>query len=158
MESAYLWLKTLHILGVILFLGNIIITGWWKVMADRTQEPRIIAFAQRQVTLTDYVFTAGGIVLLLGAGLGNAHLHGISIPQNPWLLWGNALFIASGLIWFALLIPVQVRLARLAAAFAAGGPIPGEYWRLCRVWNFWGLCATLLPLSVLYFMVFKGPA
>ena len=29
-------------------------------MADRTRDPKIIAFAQRQVTLTDWVFTFGG--------------------------------------------------------------------------------------------------
>ncbi|HPH07259.1 MAG TPA: DUF2269 family protein, partial [Methylotenera sp.] len=59
MNDTYLWLKTIHILGVVLFLGNIIITGWWKVMADNTKNAQVIAFAQRQVTLTDYVFTAG---------------------------------------------------------------------------------------------------
>jgi len=31
MSNAYLWLKTLHVLGAVLFLGNIIVTGWWKV-------------------------------------------------------------------------------------------------------------------------------
>ncbi len=41
--DAYLLLKTLHLLGVILFLGNIIVTGWWKAMADRTRDPMIIA-------------------------------------------------------------------------------------------------------------------
>ena len=50
MENSYLWLKVLHIVGVVLFLGNIIVTGWWKNMADRTKNPQIIAFAQRQVT------------------------------------------------------------------------------------------------------------
>jgi uncharacterized membrane protein len=43
--NTYLLLKSLHILGVVLFLGNIIITGWWKAMADRTRNPVVIAFA-----------------------------------------------------------------------------------------------------------------
>jgi hypothetical protein len=34
--------KSVHILGVVLFLGNIIITGVWKVLADRTGEPLIV--------------------------------------------------------------------------------------------------------------------
>ncbi|WP_420841213.1 hypothetical protein [Ferrovum myxofaciens] len=50
-------------------------TGWWKFMADRTGNHRIIAFAQRQVTLTDFVFTAGGVVLVAIGGIGNAMLH-----------------------------------------------------------------------------------
>lgn len=159
MESGYLWLKTVHIVGAVLFLGNIIVTGWWKVMADRTRDPRVVAFAQRQVTLTDYVFTLGGVLLVLGTGLANVHLSGLRYADNPWLEWGVGLFIASGVIWVAVLVPLQARLARLARGFGDGrAPIPQEYWRLCRRWNFWGVLATLLPLAVLYFMVFKGAA
>jgi len=73
--NTYLLLKSLHILGIVLFLGNIIITGWWKVMADKTQDPAIVAFAQRQVTLTDFIFTLGGVLLVSSTGIGNAVLH-----------------------------------------------------------------------------------
>lgn len=75
MDSTYLILKSLHIVGAVIFLGNIIVTGWWKVMADRTGDPKIIAFAQRQVTFTDFVFTAGGAALTLATGVGNAMIH-----------------------------------------------------------------------------------
>ncbi|NBX00290.1 MAG: DUF2269 family protein, partial [Methylophilaceae bacterium] len=60
MDHTYLLLKSLHILGIILLMGNIIVTAWWKFMADKTKDPSVIAFAQRQVTLTDFVFTAPG--------------------------------------------------------------------------------------------------
>ncbi len=62
----YLIYKTLHVFGAVMFVGNIAVTGWWKFMADRTLDPKIIGFAQRQVTLTDYVFTAAGIALMVG--------------------------------------------------------------------------------------------
>jgi uncharacterized membrane protein len=51
------------------------ITLWettWKAKADRTGEPRIVAFAQHQVILTDYIFTFGGVLLVLATGLANA--------------------------------------------------------------------------------------
>ena len=156
--DTYLWLKTLHILGAILFLGNIIVTGWWKVMADRTREPRIVAFAQRQVIVTDYVFTLGGVLLVLGTGLVNAHWHGLSYADNPWLAWGTGLFVASGVIWVLILVPLQARLSRLSRSFAATASVPADYWRLCRSWNFWGVMATVLPLAAVYLMVFKGAA
>lgn len=155
MGNTYLLLKSLHVLGVVLFLGNIIITGWWKFMADRTRNPQIIAFAQRQVTLTDYVFTAGGATLLLAAGWGNAALHGMAISEIRWLSWGFWLFNLSGLIWVAILIPVQIKQERMAQKFKNGTEIPPEYWRLCKRWNTWGAIATLLPLMNLYWMVFK---
>lgn len=155
MGNTYLLLKSLHVLGVVLFLGNIIITGWWKFMADRTLNPQIIAFAQRQVTLTDYVFTAGGAALLLAAGWGNAALHGMAITEIRWLSWGFWLFNLSGLIWVAILIPVQIKQERMAQKFKDGAEIPQEYWVLVKRWYFWGTLATLLPLMNLYWMVFK---
>jgi len=57
--------KVVHLFGVVIFLGNIIVTALWKVMADRTDNPRIIAYAQRLVTLTDWIFTAGGVAFLV---------------------------------------------------------------------------------------------
>lgn len=155
MDSSYLWLKTLHLFGIMVFLGNIIITGWWKFMADRTHNPQIIAFAQRQVTLTDYMFTASGAALLLAAGWGNAALHGMAISEIRWLSWGFWLFNLSGLIWVAILIPVQTRQERMAQKFKDDAEIPQEYWQLCKRWNIWGAFATLLPLMNLYWMVFK---
>jgi len=140
---------------VVLFLGNIIVTGWWKVMADRTRNPAVIAFAQRQVTLTDYVFTAGGAALVLATGVGNAVLHGMDYLGIKWLAWGFWLFTVSGVLWAAVLIPVQIRQARLARGFAQGGEIPPEYWTLGRIWLVVGTLATVVPLANLYWMVFK---
>lgn len=141
-------------MGVMLFLGNIIVTGWWKNMADLTKNPQIIAFAQRQVTLTDFIFTAGGVAILLIAGALNVWLHDISL-NTKWLVLGFMFFISSGLIWALVLIPVQIKQAKMANAFAQTGVIPDEYWRYCKVWNVFGVLATLLPLINLYFMVFK---
>ena len=153
--DGYAALKSLHIIGVVLFVGNIVVTGWWKVMADRTGDPRVIAFAQRQVTLTDWVFTAGGVLMILAGGIGNLVIHGMT-PTPPWAVLGEILFIASGVIWAAVLIPVQVRQARMATTFADGGPIPPEYWNLCRLWTWFGILATILPLAVIPVMVFKA--
>lgn len=154
MGDSYLWLKTIHIFGVVLFLGNIIVTGWWKNMADLTKNAEIIAFAQRQVTLTDFIFTAGGVLILFSAGSLNMAWHALSFSSR-WLSYGYMFFIASGLIWLLILIPVQIKQANMAKRFAKDGVIPATYWKLCKIWNFFGLLATLLPLMNLYWMVFK---
>lgn len=155
MDNSYLLLKSLHILGAVIFLGNIVVTGWWKVMADRTRNPVIIAFAQRQVTLTDYVFTAGGAALVLATGVGNAMLHGMDYLSIRWLAWGYWLFIISGIIWAVILIPVQIKQARMARQFQNGGAIPESYWTLGRIWIVFGTLATVIPLANIYWMVFK---
>lgn len=153
--DTYLLLKTLHIVGVVLFLGNIIVTGWWKVAANRTHDPRIVAFAQRQVTLTDWVFTLGGSSLVTAAGLGNAVLHDIPLT-TPWLAWGLGVFTLSGLLWVTVLVPLQVKLAGMAHAFADAPAIPPDYWPLERAWIIVGTVDILIPLAVVPIMVFKA--
>lgn len=154
MDNLYLWLKVVHIFGVVLFLGNIIVTGWWKNMADQTKNPQIIAFAQRQVTLTDYIFTAGGVLILLVAGMTNVYVHEMTYSAK-WLAHGMAMFTISGVIWGVVLIPVQIKQAKMAAEFNVTGVIPNRYWTLCKTWNIFGFLATVIPLANLYFMVFK---
>ena len=132
--DSYLLLKTVHLVGAVIFIGNIVVTAWWKVMADRTGDPKIVAFAQRQVTLTDWAFTFTGVMLVAVGGIGNARLHGMDMTAT-WLVLGNVLFAASGVIWIAILIPLQTKLARMAREFASAPTIPESYWRLERMWG-----------------------
>jgi uncharacterized membrane protein len=147
------WL-VVHVFGVVIFLGNIIVTGVWKTLADRTKEPHVVAYAQRLVIVTDIVFTAVGAALIALSGPILAEdLGGVGGPA--WITWGLALFAGSGIIWVAVLLPIEFAQARLAKQFAAGGPIPDRYWQLSTRWAVFGTIATLLPLANLYFMIFK---
>jgi uncharacterized membrane protein len=152
--DSYNLLKTLHLFGVVLFLGNIVVTAWWKLAADRTRDPGVIAFAQRQVTLTDWIFTLGGAILVAAGGIGNALAHGIPMSTG-WIHLGSMSFGVAALIWLAVLVPLQTRLARLARRFAVAGDIPEEYWRLERYWGLAGSLVTVLLLANVPIMVFK---
>ena len=79
----------------------------------------------------------------------------MDILSTKWLSWGFWLFIISGIIWVTVLIPVQIKQAKLARQFANGGDIPERYWRLGRFWIVYGTLATVIPLANLYWMVFK---
>ena len=152
---SYELLKTIHILGAILLLGNITVSAWWKVMANRTGDARIIAFAQCQVMRTDILFTLPGAVMIVVTGDFIGYVLYLNSWSIQWLSWGRILFIASGLIWLFVLIPIQVKQIRLSRAFAAGSEIPPAYWRLNRYWYAFGAIAGLLPTANLYWMVFK---
>jgi uncharacterized membrane protein len=89
---SYDLLKTIHLFGVVMFLGNIIVTALWKTMADRTQNPEVIKFAQRLVVLTDWVFTGGGAVLLSIGATGMVIDMGPTAFENSWVLSGTILF------------------------------------------------------------------
>lgn len=150
----YLILKSFHIFGVVIFLGNIIITGFWKGFADFSKDWRIIAFSQRLVTYTDIFFTALGVLIIAITGMAMAHYY-----NNPfhikWIAWGVGLFIASGIIWLTILIPIQLKLNNIVRQFNENSTIPSHYWTYEKIWMFFGIIATLLPLGNLYWMVFK---
>jgi len=150
----YQLLKSIHLLGVTIFLGNIIVTAVWKMLADKTKNPAIVAYAQRLVTITDFAFTAIGVLLILISGRMMASKIG-EISDILWLSWGWWLFIASGIIWVFILIPVQIKQAKLAKDFSTKKEIPEIYWTLSKYWIIFGVIATILPLANLYFMVFK---
>jgi uncharacterized membrane protein len=153
--DTYLVLKTAHVLGVVLFVGNIIVTAVWKGMADRNGRPEVVGFAQRLVTLTDWVFTLPGVLLVLFAGLAMVQAGGLSTTQTPWVWHGLMLFSASGLVWAFVLIPLQVVQAKAAQQFENGGQIPDQYWRRNRQWFIWGIAATVLPVLNIAIMVLK---
>ena len=147
------WLVA-HLVGVVLFLGNIVVTAVWKALADRTRSPAVVAYAQRLVTITDFAFTAPGAALIAISGPVLADdLGGVGGPG--WLTVGFALFIASGVIWAGALIPIQVAQARMARRFRTEDVVPPGYWRLATLWAVFGTIATLLPFANLYLMIVK---
>jgi uncharacterized membrane protein len=79
----------------------------------------------------------------------------LDIRTTSWVKIGLALFLASGAIWAAILIPIQIAQARIARTFEGGGEIPERYWRLNRLWYVWGSLATFLPLLNIYVMIEK---
>jgi uncharacterized membrane protein len=152
---SYTVFKLMHLLGVVLLLGNIIVTAAWKLAADRHGKPAVVAFAQRMVTLTDVAFTLPGVVLTLVGAHGMGWLGGFSLWQPGWLAWGHSLFIVSGVIWLGVLVPTQVQQGRLAASFATSPAIPARYWQLNRRWIVWGVAATVLPVINMGLMILK---
>jgi len=97
-----------------MLMGNITVTAIWKYFADRTQQPEVLAFAQKLVTYTDWSMTVWGVVLLMGGGYFMIFFANWPLTQH-WLLWSQILFVAAGLIWLLVLVPIQIRQARLAA-------------------------------------------
>lgn len=151
----YALLKTVHLFGVVLLVGNVIVTLVWKLGADRTGEPSVIAFGQRLVTLTDWWFTLGGAALILIGGYGAAWVAGLDPFGVHWLVLGQILFGFSGLLWALILIPAQIRQARQATRFEATGVIPTDYWRDARRWTWWGILAIVPLLGAIWIMIAK---
>ena len=151
-------LLALHILAAVVFVGNIITAAFWKTRADRSGNLETIAITARSLLQADYVFTAPGIVVLLATGIWMVGLSDWARFQEPWLGGSFVLLIITGVIWLAVLLPQQRRMVRLAQEGADAGALGPEYRKAGRIWSMFGGIATLLPILILFLMVFKpGP-
>jgi uncharacterized membrane protein len=155
-NTLYQSLVYAHILGVILLAGNITITAFWKVLADMTRNPVLIAYACRAVIIADWLFTLPGIVLTLVGGIGISLMGEWPLFEVSWLSWSVLWFVIAGILWMVFLIPLQIRQNRAAKIFAETGVIPDTYWRDARAWITIGLIATIPLLIILYLMVVKA--
>jgi uncharacterized membrane protein len=151
----YALFKTVHIIGVVVLVGNVTITAYWKVLADRTRDAKLIAHAQHGVTVADWIFTLAGIVFILVGGYGAAVVAKLPLTGPAWLVIGQLLFAVSGLIWLGILVPIQIRQARLARSLTYDSAMPPQYRRDSRSWLIWGVVATVPLVAAIYVMVAK---
>lgn len=147
--------KTVHYLGIILLAGNITVTAVWKVFADRNGDWRIVQFGQNLVTGTDFGLTIPGIILTMVGGYGSLWVMGYSLFEPAWLLWSQVMFVLAGMIWLFILVPIQIRQARLANTWTSQDDLTDEYRSLSRRWITWGLISTVPLCVVLWLMVAK---
>ena len=149
----YQWHKLLHILGAILLVGNIIITGVWIFMAERTNNSDVMRFAARMVNWADVFFTVPGILLLITNGDILSEQWG-GIFQVSWIVASLVLFAFSGMVWIGLLLRYQNRLITLSESMHGEKGSP-EFFNVLHKWYFWGALATVFPLISLVLMSLK---
>jgi uncharacterized membrane protein len=152
----YLTLKFLHIIGVIIFLGNITTGVFWKAHADRTRDPRLIAHVLDGIIRSDRLFTIPGVVIILVTGLAAAIIAGIPLLRTSWIVGGIALFIFAGIAFMARVAPRQRQMLALARTTTDPDAFDWVgYEKLSRSWAIWGAAALLSPLLAAGLMVFK---
>jgi uncharacterized membrane protein len=150
---AYFYIKLIHVVFVILFLGNITIGLFWKIIAEKTKNPDKIAFAFKGIIKADRYFTMPGVIGITLFGIAGAMHAGIPILGTGWILWSIILFIISGIAFMAKLVPLQKKLAALASDKEKFNW--DEYHKLSKQWDFWGYIALFTPWIAVILMVLK---
>lgn len=152
----YLTLKFLHIVGAILFLGNITTGVFWKAHADRSRDPKIIAHALDGIVRSDRLFTVPGVVIILISGFAAAIVAGYPLLRTAWVAGGIVLFTIAGVVFMARIAPLQRQMRDLAQSSSATAPFDwAAYEKLSRAWAIWGAIALLAPALAAALMVFK---
>lgn len=145
-------LKIAHLASAGMFLGNVIVSGVWSFMAERTRNHAVIQFSNRLVLITDFLFTVTGALGIVMTGHLMAGQYG-GDTAHGWTTWSYRLLGISGLIWAFVLLPLQLK---QRALLRRHDHITPEYLRLSRMWQVAGAIATVVPLPIIYLMVSKA--
>jgi uncharacterized membrane protein len=152
----YLWLKLVHVLAVVMFVGNIVTGVFWHKHAQKTRDARLLAHTMDGVIRSDRLFTMPGVLVILASGILAAIQGGYPMLGTPWILWTIVLFAVSGLVFMLRLGPLQRAMYKHSQAGAASRVFDYvAYHRMARRWDFWGAVATLTPIAGLGLMVLK---
>lgn len=150
----YLILKLIHIISVVLFLGNITIGVFWKRFGEKKNDPKEIASAFEGIIKADRLFTMPGVIGILIGGIGAAVHGGLPLLSTGWILWSIILFTVSGAVFMVKLVPLQKKIYALAAS---NNFKLDEYKALAKQWEMWGLIASVTPWIAVVLMVLKVP-
>jgi uncharacterized membrane protein len=150
----YLGFKLLHVLAVILFLGNITTGVFWKAHADRSRNPAIIANMLEGIIRADRLFTIPPILFMLIGGIGAAIKGDFPILGTGWIFWSIVLFTISGIAFMAQVAPLQRKMLALVRQGGNSLQWPA-YSSLSRKWGIWGAVALLTPAAAAVLMVMK---
>ena len=151
----YLILKSLHVISVVLFLGNIITGVFWKVHVDISGDLRARAQALDGIIHSDRWFTIPGVFAIIITGVWMAMQAHLPLLGTRWIAWSLILFGISGICFGVFVAPLQKKLLANARAGLSGTWNEGEYKKLSGSWTLWGTIATLAPLIAVFLMVMK---
>ena len=108
-------LLTLHILSAVWLMGHQISSAFWKARADRSEIPKPLQPPPRHWCVQTSHSRFPESSCLLGTGIWMAGLTGWERFQELWLGTSFFLVIVMVIIWLAILLPQQRRMARFAA-------------------------------------------
>jgi uncharacterized membrane protein len=153
--AMYLTYKLIHVLAVIMFLGNIVTGLFWKSHGDRTRNLQIMSHTLAGIIRSDRWFTIPGVIVIILAGIAGAIEGRVPMFGTGWVLWSLVAFSLSGIAFAWRVAPLQKQLV----AMTQNANDSTFDWQLYRSkslqWELWGLFATVTPLIAVALMVMK---
>jgi len=152
--SAFLLVKTLHVLAAVLFMGFGLASFFYKALAFRTRNAEIVRWCDRQIVLADWIFTVPSGLALPATGAFLAWGYGLPW-KTGWVLMGIAGYAIAGLTWLPA-ARLQLVMRRLSErAVATRQPLPPEYGSALRAWRLLGVPSFLGTMVALWAMISK---
>ncbi len=152
--SAYLVVKTLHILASVLLVGTGFGSAFYFFFVNRSRSVESVAVVARLVVRADWWFTTPAVIFMPLSGMWMAHSAGWPLSTG-WIALSLALYVLAGLCWIPV-VWLQIKMARMAEECAAAGrELPDRYWRYAKLWERLGYPAFAAMVAVYFRMVAK---
>ena len=152
----YETLVLVHLVGVILFFGNLTAAFLLTSHIKRSKNVAVIAHTFRLVNFGDRWLTPFSIVAMLGGGMAASVQAGIPVVGTGWIFWSLVAFGISGLVFTFRVLPLQIRIARIAEEGVSSNAIDWEHYRrILHGWKRAAHLATLAAIVAVVIMVFK---
>ena len=154
----YFYLKLIHLIAVMLFLGNIITGLFWMHIAVKTKDLKIITFAMKGIIKADRYFTIPGVIIITAGGIMAAIYGHFPILRTGWIFWSIILFSISGLAFAFKVAPLQKKIYNLTLNKENSTDFDWvKFDKAYLAWDIWGLIAVILPLAAFAMMTLKIP-
>jgi uncharacterized membrane protein len=151
----YLLWKLVHIVSVIMFMGNIVTGLFWAARAHKARDFRLIATTFEGIIRSDRWFTMPGVFGIIIGGFASAGLGKFPVLGTGWILWSIVLFSISGIIFGVRIVPLQRKITAFARGADSSDAAWARYAAMYRKWEMWGLLAMLTPAAAVVIMVLK---
>ena len=154
----YSFFKLIHLLAVIVFLGNIITGLFWMRLAVKTKDLTIIHHTMNGIMIADRYFTIPGVIVITFAGIMAAIYGHLPILRTGWILWSIILFSISGLAFAFKVAPLQRKIHKFTRGLENSADFDWiKFRKIYFAWDIWGLIAVLTPLTAFVMMTLKIP-
>src|SRR5262245_54057632 len=146
------WLKVVHILAVVVVLGNLLMAPFWRKRLAAVGGVQARAAANRSVRVADLIFTLPGWVVVLATGIMLIIQRGM---RGGWLHLSLLLFLGWLALWHVLVLRSRKAMIAQADEAAAGGQASPELAQHERQWQQWSYLSALLVVLILILMITK---
>lgn len=151
-------LRVLHILAVVLLLGNLLMAPFWRKRLAAAGGAPARAVANRSVRVADLLFTLPGWVVVLVTGIVMIITRGWPRPHG-WLDLSLLLFLVWLVLWHILVLRARKAMMAQADEVAANPHIPTarvtELGENERQWQRWSYVSAALVGLILILMVLR---
>lgn len=145
----YTFHKFMHILGVVVFMGNMVTGPLWLMLAYYAGEPRQLALSAQALAKADMYLTAPGVQLAVWNGICMVGALG-GVHKHPWLLEALGLLVATSVFSCTVVLYWQERFVAAAVAEDAV-----DTRRALVQWALWGTLVGVPFVWVAWLMVDK---